>query len=110
MHYCFFSVGSWKGNACLTRLRELAAEFIARGIRVTMMLDDVPYNRHEVKLTDGVEPQFVSPARGLKQFSARRRILRRIKPDFVHVLNPSPKAYLTLRLLPSQPLVVDWDE
>jgi glycosyltransferase involved in cell wall biosynthesis len=110
MHYCFFSVGSWDGNASQMRLRELSAEFVKRQIRCTILLDDVPYNRNEVRLPPGVTPQFVSPARGLAQFPARRRILRRIRPDFVHVLNPSPKAYLTLRLLPGQPLVADWDE
>jgi glycosyltransferase involved in cell wall biosynthesis len=110
LHYCFFSVGSWEGNASQVRLRELGAELLKRGVRVSFLLDDVPYNRDEVKLPDGAEPVFVSPARGWRQFGARRVALRRIRPDFLHVLNPSPKAYVTLRLLPSQPLVVDFDE
>jgi glycosyltransferase involved in cell wall biosynthesis len=111
MHYCFFSVGSWKGNASQMRLRELGAQMLKHdGIRVSYLLDDVPYNRHEVKLPDGADAVFVSPTRGWRQFAARRAAIRGIRPDFVHVLNPSPKAYLTLCLLPSQPLVADFDE
>jgi glycosyltransferase involved in cell wall biosynthesis len=110
MHYCFFSVGSWKGNASQMRLRELGAELIKRGVRVTFLLDDVPYNRDEVKLPAGASAVYISPARGWRQFGARRGAIRRLRPDFVHVLNPSPKAYLTLRLLPGQPLIADFDE
>jgi glycosyltransferase involved in cell wall biosynthesis len=110
MHYCFFSVGSWERNASQMRLRELGAQFVRRGIRVTYLLDDVPYNRERVKLADGAALEFVNPARGAKQFFARRAALRRLRPDYVHVLNPSPKSYLSLRLVPSQRLVADWDE
>ena len=110
MHYCFFSVGSWKWNASQMRLTELGAQLLQRGVRVSFLLDDVPYNRHEVQLPPGANAVFISPARGWRQFKARRAAIRQLRPDFVHVLNPSPKAYLTLRFFPSQPLIVDFDE
>jgi hypothetical protein len=109
LHYCFLTLGSWEGNASLVRPRELGAEMLRRGVRVTYLVDDVPYNRQNLKLPPDAAIEWIPP-RGFRQFSARRRALRRIRPDYVHILNPSPKSYLTFRFLPSQKLVSDWDE
>ena len=109
-HYCFFSLGSWEINASLTRLRHLGTEFLRRGLRVTYLVDDLPFNRQGLALSPEATVEFVSPAQGLGQFAARRAILRRIQADYVHVLDPSAKSWLTLRSLPEQKLVVDWDE
>ncbi len=109
LHYCFLTLGSWESNASLVRPRELGAEMLRRGARVTYLVDDIPWNRQNLKLADGAGIEWVQ-ARGFKQFGARRAVLRRIRPDYVHVLNPSPKGYLTLRFLRSQKLVCDWDE
>ena len=45
MHYCFFSVGSWERNGTLLRLRDLGPALIRRGVRVSYVLDDTPWNR-----------------------------------------------------------------
>ena len=110
MHYAFFTTGSWEGNASLVRLRELGKEMIARGIRVSYLVDDVPYNRSgKLDLHPDARVAFVPEPKKFSQFKSRRRILRELKPDFVHVLNPYVKALLTLA--PTRWNVVgDWDE
>jgi glycosyltransferase involved in cell wall biosynthesis len=110
MHYCFLTTGSWEGNASLVRLREFGKEMIARGVRVSYLVDDVPYNRSgKLDLHPDAGVEFVPDPRKFSQFKSRRRILRELKPDFIHVLNPYVKAFLTLA--PTRWNVVgDWDE
>src|SRR6266404_2876721 len=104
LHCCFLTLGSWESNASLVRPRELGAEMLRRGARVTYLVDDIPWDRQNLKLAAGAAIEWIWP-RGFKQFGARRAVLRRIRPDLVHVLNPSPKSYLTLRFLRAQNLV-----
>ena len=109
MHYCFFTTGSWENNASMVRPRELGRAMIARGTRVSYVVDDVPYNREKLNLDPGARIGFISNPSTLKQFKARRAMLRKLNPDFVHVLNPYVKAFLTLA--PTRWNVVgDWDE
>ncbi len=110
MHYCFLSFGSWEGNASHMRSVELGKELVHRDVRVSYIVDDTPYNREVVALPAGATSQFSSPTTGLKQFSARRRIIQKLNPDYLHVLNPSPKSCLTLKGLSRVSLVTDWDE
>ena len=110
MHYCFFSSGTWYRNASMGRFRDLGAELLKRGIRVTYLVDDLPHNRTEVYFSPGSKTEFVPNPASLSQFSSRRAILRRIKPDFVHVLNGSVKAMVTLLGVYGPKLVSDWDE
>jgi glycosyltransferase involved in cell wall biosynthesis len=110
LHYCFLTLSSWKNNASLMRLHSLGAEMIRKGVRVSYVLDDVPHNRQPDLLPAGAIAQFVSPVTGLAQIKARRRAIESLAPDFVHVLNPSPKSYLALRRLRGPRFVIDWDE
>ncbi|HEY7120198.1 MAG TPA: glycosyltransferase [Tepidisphaeraceae bacterium] len=109
MHYVFLSTGSWEGNASMVRPRELGRELIARGIDVTYAVDDVEYNRKSLNLDPKARIVFTSKLGGFSQIAARRRTLKDLKPDFVHVLNPAPKT--AAALWGSRWRVVgDWDE
>lgn len=109
MHYCFFSTGSWENNASMVRLRELGKELIARGVDVTYAVDDLPFNRAKL----GVDPKanlvFTTRLGKLAQWRARRKTLRHLKPDFVHVLNPAPKSMAGLWGTRHR-VIGDWDE
>ena len=48
MRYCFFTTGDWEANASLVRVRELGNEMVARGIDVSYVVDDFPYNREKL--------------------------------------------------------------
>jgi glycosyltransferase involved in cell wall biosynthesis len=109
MHYCFFTSGSWQGNASVVRMRELGNEFIARGHRVSYLVDDVPYNRQSLNLHPRADVVFTPNPTKISQVPARRSLLKKLAADFVHVLNPFVKAYLALAAS-SQRVVGDWDE
>ena len=109
MRYCFFTTGNWEANASLVRVRELGRELIGRGVEVSYVVDDVPYNRAKLDLHPNSEVAYASRPGGRGQFRRRRAAIASLRPDFVHVLNPYVKAVLTLRGT-RWPLVIDWDE
>ena len=108
MHYCFFSLGSWEKNGTLLRLRDLGAALIRRGVDVSYLLDDVPWNR-AMALDPRARAVFVADPRSWKQFPARRRLLRELAPDYLHIISPSPKAFLAAAGTRHR-VVGDWDE
>ena len=108
MHYCFFSLGSWEKNGTLLRLRDLGAALIRRGVDVSYLLDDVPWNR-AMELDSKARRVFVPHAGSWKQFPARRRLLRELSPDYLHIISPSPKAFLAAAGTRHR-VVGDWDE
>ena len=108
MHYCFFSVGPWEENGTLLRLRDLGSGLIRRGVKVTYLLDDVPYN-HTMELHPDAQREFVPNPRSFGQFTARRKSLRRLAPDFLHIIGTPPKSLLSAAGT-SHPIVSDWDE
>ena len=108
MHYCFFSLGSWERNGTLLRLRDLGSALIRRGVDVSYLLDDVPWN-HAMELDDRARRVFVPNPNSLKQLAARRRLLRELAPDYLHIISPSPKAFLAAAGTPHR-VVGDWDE
>lgn len=109
-HYCFHSLGSWKQNASFLRHVKFGEQFLRRGIRVSYLLDDVPYNREQVRLPEGAKALYVAGSSVGALLRARRDALLHERPDVLHVLDPSPKSYLLLRKLPNQRIVVDFDE
>lgn len=109
MHYCFLTFGSWQGNAGLIRPRHLGSELIERGCRVSYLVDDMPINR-EVKFPDRAHVQWVPNPRTIGQVRARRRAIRDLSPDYVHVLNAHPKSYAALAGMRRVKVVADWDE
>jgi glycosyltransferase involved in cell wall biosynthesis len=72
-------------------------------------LDDVPFNHGELKLHPRAGRAFVENARSLGQIPARRKLLRELAPDYVHLLNSHAKSYLAL-VGRRQRIVADWDE
>lgn len=109
MRYCFFTTGSWEGNASLVRLREFGSEMVARRVEVSYLVDDLPYNHYKLDVHPQASVSYTPEPKRFSQFKARRRLLNQIEPDFVHVLNPSVKALLTLA--PTRwKIVGDWDE
>ena len=110
MNYTFLTGGSWKGNGTLQRIEDLGAALIRQGVRVSYVLDDVPDNRDHVRIDPAARRAYVAPCTGWAQFRARAEAVQSTEPDFVHVMTPSPKAWLTMRRLPRVPVVGDWDE
>src|SRR5438045_9065800 len=110
MHYCFLTTGTWEGNASFVRLREFGNETILRGIRVSYVLDDLPFNREreKTKLNPQAQVLYVPAGGFAAQAKARRRIIKQLGADFVHVLNPDRKAMLALAGT-RQKVMGDWD-
>lgn len=110
MHYCFLTSGNQENNASFVRLRELGSQMVARGIRVSYVVDDFEANRTRLRLHPDAAVQVVSQFRGLGQFRARRRAIESIRPDYVHILNAAAKSVFSVRALRGPRLVCDWDE
>src|SRR5437879_645102 len=110
MHYVFLSTGSWRKNGTLPRTRELGGALAELGVRVTFVLDDLPYNRNGLQLHPKADRLFVPATPRLGQYQRRCRAVASLKPDFVNA-TPAPKLWLSLRHLPPRiPIVGDWDE
>jgi glycosyltransferase involved in cell wall biosynthesis len=110
MHYCFVTYGTWENNAGFIRPRHLGAALLDRGVRVTYIVDELPYNRTQLNLHPKAELAFVSNSRGLKQIPARRRVIRDVNPDFIHLLNPHAKSFAALAGMSDMNIVADFDE
>jgi glycosyltransferase involved in cell wall biosynthesis len=108
-HHCFLTLGDWNRNAGFVRLREFANELAARGHRVSCILDDCPYNHDKIQFHPNVVKHFVPNPRKLSQVTSRRKIIKRLRPDYVHFLDPSPKSFAALVCM-SQKFFCDWDE
>jgi glycosyltransferase involved in cell wall biosynthesis len=111
MHYCFLTTGTWLGNGGLERLSRLGGAMVRAGVRVSYVVDDVPANRQHLDAPQKAHIEY-APVHGslLQQTRARRDALRRVAPDFVHVLLPALKTQLILRGTPEVRVVGDWDE
>jgi len=109
MHFCFVTYGSWEGNAGLIRHRQLGAELLERGHRVTYVVDNVPYNHASLELHPRAEVAFVAHPKSLLQIPARRKLIKQLRPDYVHLLNGHAKSYLAL-VGRKQKIIGDWDE
>lgn len=105
MHYCFLTLG--KLLEC--RSVELGWKLGERGEQLTYILDDNEFNRTKLKLHPSARVEFVGPGR-LSQHGQRRRLLKQIRPDLVHILDPSPKTYLAVLGRRRPRVVCDWDE
>lgn len=109
MHYCFFTAGTWQGNASMVRMREIGNEFLARSHRVTYLVDDVPFNHEKLNVSPKAQVVYTPNPSSISQITTRRMLIKQIGADYVHVLNPSVKAWLALAGL-NQKVVGDWDE
>jgi glycosyltransferase involved in cell wall biosynthesis len=116
--YCFLTVGSWEGASSFVRLREFGGHMLERRadagpIEVVYVVDDHPFNldRTNLKLHRDARVAYVPQSQSLRQITHRRRVLRELDPDVIHVLNPLPKAWLALvgTRWTTGRIVADWD-
>ena len=111
MHYCFFSVGSWEQNGSMLRLKELGSELIKMGVQVSYLLDEqYEFNRTKLQLHPEAKRIYVPGKRSMKQALQRRRLLKKLAPDYVHVLSPSLSAWFALAGRRNVRIISDWDE
>jgi glycosyltransferase involved in cell wall biosynthesis len=92
------------------RQRDLGAALAALGVQVTHIVDDCPYNRTSLNLDPKTHVEYVPKPRQWSNIKSRREIIRRLRPDWVHILIPSPKTYLTMRGLDEVKVLGEWDE
>jgi glycosyltransferase involved in cell wall biosynthesis len=109
MHYCFVTFGSWEGNAAHIRVVNIGNELLERGHRVSYLLDDVPFNHGDLQIHPKGELAFVKSPRTLWQIPNRRKVLKELRPDYVHLQQGHPKALAALAWR-KQKVVGDWDE
>lgn len=107
MRYCFLALSDM-GRTSNLRLVNLGREMAARGCRVSYLIEDYPSNKAFAPFA-GAEVVAVSPKLTPRVLAERRAALRRLRPDYVHVLNPSFKAMLALAGHPAK-VVGDWEE
>ena len=110
MHYCFVSYGSWEHNAGYLRPRELGKALIDRGVEVSYILDDVPYNRTQLPPQLHPKSRIAYVPRHRGQTKGRRRALAELKPDFLHLVNPHAKSFLATLGNKDLRIVGEWDE
>jgi glycosyltransferase involved in cell wall biosynthesis len=108
MHYCYVQYGSWEFNASHWRPREMGKVLIERGVDVTYIVDDMPYNRTSLQFHAKANVVFVPRHRG--QTAGRRRALADLKPDWLHLANPHPKSFLAAVGNTRLKIVGEWDE
>jgi glycosyltransferase involved in cell wall biosynthesis len=107
MHYCFITLGTINTHAGYIRARHLGRALCQRGVRVSYVIDDYPEN-HPADVDSRAELAYIArKAKGIKQ---RRRAVRELAPDFVEVLNPTPKSLLAIAGLRRPKIVGVWDE
>ena len=110
MHFCFLTMGSWEGNENFLRCRELGSELIRRGHRVSYIVNDYPFHHTGLRLHPDAQVEFVPMGGRIGELLGRRRAIRRVNPDVLHILNPAPKAMLATVFMPRLKIIGDWDE
>ncbi len=109
-HYAFLSFGRWGINPAHIRARQLGAEMLRRGIKITYLVDDYPENHAGLGIAAGAEVAFVPAPRGIGQLPGRRKILRKLRPDFLHIKDPNFRTFAALVKSSHTRVVLDWDE
>lgn len=110
MRVCFTTYGPWQGNAGLLRPKGLGAALIESGVQVTYLVDDMPANRGDLGLHPGARIAFVPRSRSVSQLVTRRRALRAVGADVVHLLNPHAKSLAAVAGMGRVQILADWDE
>jgi glycosyltransferase involved in cell wall biosynthesis len=108
MRYCYVQYGSWEFNASHWRPREMGKVLIDRGVDVTYLVDDMPYNRTSLGLHPKANVIFIP--RDRRQTMLRRGALADVKPDYLHVANPHLKTFLASAGKTRLRIVGEWDE
>ncbi|MGH7178900.1 MAG: glycosyltransferase, partial [Tepidisphaeraceae bacterium] len=110
MHYCFMGSGNWRQVHCYVRMRRLGAELIQKGARVSYVIEDYADNRSGLDFHPKSEIHYIPLGNPIKQALARRRILKRLNPDVLHIHTPHIKNYFALAGSSRYRIVGDWDE
>ena len=109
-HYCFISYGVWGTNPGHIRTRQLGAELLSRGIRISYIVDDYPENHGDLGIPPGAEIAFVKNPRSIGQIMARRRILRALNPCCIHVKDLNWRTVFAFAFNSRMRFVFEWDE
>jgi len=111
--FLFIGCSTIKKNAALFRLL-LARYLVQERHEVHLLLEDDPVNRDWVaKKIPGVQTHYLSVKPLLELVIERRRLIKQIKPDIVHILGIGVQNVLTMPILskPSSPVYIpDLDE
>lgn len=107
--YALLATGCLNRNASFVRLRELGLALARRSIDVHFILDATDYNATLVPELSPTSVHLVTGGLRSMRLVNRRRMLRSLKPDAVHILNPQPLNTSSV-FMSSIPLVCDWDE
>jgi glycosyltransferase involved in cell wall biosynthesis len=110
MHLAFLTFGPWPGNPGLMRPTLLGSALVERGVDVTYLVDDLAGNEGHLGVHPRARIARVPRARGAAQIATRRRVLRSVAPDVVHLLNPHAKSLAALVGLDGVRVLADWDE
>jgi glycosyltransferase involved in cell wall biosynthesis len=113
MHYCYLLTHDTYGAAAF-RMAQLGGELIKRGHRVSYIANDADEPERRGKPGEKIPPdatvELIPRGSQLKAVVARRAALKRLKPDYVEVLNPHPQTLLPLAGLRGPRVVALWDE
>lgn len=107
--YVLLATGCLNRNASFVRLRELGLALARRSVDVHFIIDDTDYNASLVPNLSPTTVHLVAGSLRPLRLIRRRRLLKRLKPNAVHILNPQPLNTSSVALS-SVPLVCDWDE
>src|SRR5437879_1752454 len=110
MHCCFVTYGVLPRNAGFFRARGLGRALATLGVDVTYVVDDYPENHQDLGVDSRAGVVYLPGPRSVGQMITRRRILGKLKPNFVHLLNPTVKNVLAVIGTRAFKVVAEWDE
>ena len=111
MNYLFVTTGCLRRNHSFVRLRELGRFLSRKGLSIFYLCDNTYFNSSLVNELDYAGVFLLNKRYRIKLLSLleRRRIVKKINPDFVHFLNPFPSNTLTI-LNFNNLIISDYDE
>lgn len=109
MRYILLATGCTEQNASFVRLRELGRELARQGLDVEFVLDKTAHNSTLFENLQPARLHLVSGTVRATRLLNRRKLLRSLAPDAVHILNPQPLNVASVLRL-GVPIVCDWDE
>src|SRR4051794_22236277 len=81
------------------------------GWRVSYIVNDYPFHHTAgLRLHPDAHVEYVPMGGRFEELRGRRRAIRNVRPDVLHILNPAPKAMLATVAMPKLKIIGDWDE
>jgi glycosyltransferase involved in cell wall biosynthesis len=109
MRYLFITTGSAQFNSSFMRPREFGRCLAAEGVDVHYAVDAGPFNDTLPGMLQFATFHRVKGFGRAGRLLTRRRLISKLNPDVIHVLNPQPSNTATV-FGTRQFVVVDWDE